>query len=78
MAVTNGKHEIVPKDIREEAEKYAKVRSDFVGVSVLHLIRLEWKELTESWAATVLVTRKCIVTPHITSALAGVILKGEQ
>lgn len=25
--VTKGRHEIVPKDIREEAEKYAKVNS---------------------------------------------------
>lgn len=65
LAVTNGKHEIVPKDIREEAEKYAKVRSYFGGVSVLHLVSPEGKELTESWAATVLMTRKCIVTPHI-------------
>ena len=23
--VTNGRHELVPKDVREEAEKYAKV-----------------------------------------------------
>lgn len=27
IAVTKGRHEMVPKDIREEAEKYAKVRS---------------------------------------------------
>ena len=25
LSVTNGRHELVPKDIREEAEKYAKV-----------------------------------------------------
>lgn len=24
-SVTNGRHELVPKDVREEAEKYAKV-----------------------------------------------------
>jgi len=35
LAVTKGKHEIVPKDIREEAEKYAKVRSGFGVISVL-------------------------------------------
>lgn len=32
FAVTGGKHEIVPKDIREEAEKYAKVRSNIIVV----------------------------------------------
>lgn len=25
LTVTNGRHELVPKDVREEAEKYAKV-----------------------------------------------------
>lgn len=34
-AVTKGRHEMVPKDIREEAEKYAKVSSSpVVNISV--------------------------------------------
>lgn len=31
LLVTKGRHELVPKDIREEAEKYAKVSNSSSG-----------------------------------------------
>lgn len=46
--VTKGKHEIVPKDIREEAEKYAKVskRALFIQFKI-PLDKETWTEGTE-------------------------------